>query len=61
MPINDKKRIFEKSRIKIRVNGKPVLLHSFVQRIFINVICGILRSLKGIKKISGVSIRFTMK
>lgn len=60
MPINDKNWISEKSRIKIKVNGKPVLLHSFVQRIFINVICGMLSSLKGIKKISGVSIRFTV-
>jgi hypothetical protein len=45
-------------KISIKVNGKEIPLTEFPSEIIKNVICGMLRSLKGIDKIKKVEIYF---
>ena len=48
------------SEINIKVNGKNIPLSEFPSEFIINSVCGMLRTLKGVKDIKKVEINFKL-
>jgi hypothetical protein len=46
--------------IKLKVNGKNIILTEFPKDFIINTICGMLKSLKGVDEIKDVEICFSI-
>lgn len=46
------------NKLLVKVNGKQIPLTEFPEEVIKNTICGMLRSLKGVKEIKKVEISF---